>query len=413
MQKSKIIFYLSAFILLLPLVLQGQISDTIFFGAEESDSLITVECSFESLPALDSTFIMNIKLKALDSDFNNRTANYQPPVKIYKHLKEIGKPKIKYQRTENSLWLISTGPSPYLKLQNGADSLIKWPLPILMKDSLNISVPIKVNGVGKLDISLTERTCIMNPLVFYISIVIDENGKLQYLGKNPPSLATPLGAHPYLFAKDINDHLVGRIVRSDREPDVLMEPFDIEVQIDPKFKVKDSSQVRLNMTAMSATLEEIQYEIVLAHNLKIDSIPPSQGTNPGPDSSFTAAFTIIPQGPGRSFLSFEVFGRMETPRGFQQIGSKVSYEMVFGNDGELLYLGKIDPFKAGFEAGNPVYAPIDGIMEFKDGGYGLRVERSEPDFVYDRLNEQRIQDSTNNALRMDSINQIEQEIAPE
>jgi len=409
MKKNDLFCYLLIFLMILPLAVQAQITNPILFGPEESDSLLTIECEFKELPALNTTVEMVVKVKALNSEFNNRTANYRPIKRNRVHLKEIGKQEGKYRTNKNSNWWITTGPSTYLQLQDKSDRLIKWLLPILPGDSLEFTIPLVINGVGKLDINVTERTQIMDPLIFHIAMIIDESGQLTYLGKNPPPTKTPLKAHPYLFDQNIRDHLIGAVSRSPRNGEVLLEPFDIKVFIEPNLQVEQNSRAEFVMTAMSPEIEEIQYEIVRAHNIKIDTIPPSQGGNPGIDSAFSTSFNVMPLAAGRSFLSFEVFGRLESGRGYQKAGSKVSYELIFDSDGQLLYLGSVDPFRVGFEPGNPTYTPIDKIMEFQAGQYGLKVERSEPDFVYRRVDDARILDSINAAQRLDSLKLLEQE----
>ena len=409
MKKNNTFCYFLFFMMIFPLIVQAQISNPILFGPEETDSLLTIVCEFKELPALNTTVDMVVKVKALNSDFNNRTANYRPVKRNGVRLKEIGKRTDIHRTNKNSIWRVTAGPSPYLQLQDRSDSLIKWPLRILPGDSLEFTIPLTINGVGKLDINVTERTQILDPLIFHIAVIIDESGQLIYLGKNPPPIKTPLLAHPYLFNQNIRDHLVGAVSSSPRTGEVLLEPFDINVLIEPNLQVEQSSRVEFAISAMSPAIDEIQYEIVRAHNIKIDTIPSSQGDNPGIDSVFTTSFNVTPLAAGRSFLSFEVFGRLETMRGFQKAGSKVSYELIFDNGGQLLYLGSVDPFKVGFETGNPIYTPIDNILEFQDSRFGLKVERSEPDFVYERVNEARILDSINAAQRLDSLKLLEQE----
>ena len=158
---------------------------------------------------------------------------------------------------------------------------------------------------------------------------------------------------------------------------------------------------------MSADIDQIQYEIISATNLKIDTIPASQGDNPGEDQKFAVSFGITPLAEGRSFLSFEVIGHPADVAPGRVVRSKMGYHLIFGKDGNLLYIGEVDPFAVGFEPGNPAYKRIEAIMDFDSMLYGLKAERSLPDYLMKRKQEERIQDSIRRAASRDSLDKPE------
>ena len=339
----------------------------------------------------------------MSPELNNRAFNRTPLDVSDPNLKEIGKRKHILILDSVIDWSLTAGPVPYIEM---GDTDLGWSMPIKVGDSLTASLPLYISGVGEFNLILMERDLVKDFLEFHVTIVIDELGQTFYVGKYPPPHSNPLGAHPYSFGEELEMNLIGKKMP---KGDGLLEPFDINILIDPVLKVGQSSRIACSMAAMSSEIEEIQYEIVRATNLKIDKIPSSQDVNPGEGMRFETSFNITPQAEGRSFLSFEVIGHPAGSKAGIVISSKMGYHLIFGEDGDLLYIGKFDPFAAGFRPGNPAYARIDGIMDFDSMLYGLKTERSLPDFLAQRKSEERIQDSIRRAKLSDSLEVIDKE----
>jgi hypothetical protein len=264
-------------------------------------------------------------------------------------------------------------------------------------------VPFNVNGVGQFDIALTEKNEPRGFLQFRIAGQISEQGDLIYLGKYPPPQEMPLGMHVHAFGDTLSTHLEGEIVSEGSTVENWPEPFSIDMTITPTLSLKNTSKAEITMSTVTDQIVEIQYEIIRASNLKIDSIPPSQGDNPGPNRDFSCSFLITPQKTGKSYLGFKAFGRVRYVRHSQYIGSEIGYHLVFDDSGKLLYMGESDAFAVDFNAGLEGYSQTEKLLEYSETGYATRIERSKPDYQLDRKQEQFIQDSIRRANEADTL----------
>jgi hypothetical protein len=397
--KLSIIVILIAFFFL-PIALLSQVTNPIVFSADDTDSLIEASFEFSSLPAYNVTSTLHIKLRAINSrlmehalEKSSRDRNL-PGVR----LKDMGPEKLTSPK-ELRLNLV-VGPSRYTGFK---DTVLTWGLPIVAGDSMLFAFPTTFRGVGEFSVVVSEASGSRGMVNLQATIVIGEEGKLVYLGKAPAPFKNPLGAHPYIFGDDIVDNVQGLGVALRHVEMSLPEPFDVNLKIDPNLKVGKTSIADLSIQAMSADVKQLQYEIIAATNLQIDSLSPSPDTNPGIGERFDVSFRITPQKTGRSYLSFEIFGYNPDARYSNVIYSTLKYYLIFGADGTLLYMGGVDPFAVGFTKDNPAYKPIEGIMDFANTGYGEKEYRSEPDFEYDRINNQRILDSLEADKLLDTL----------
>lgn len=387
-------------ILIFPVILFSQINNPVVFTADDTDSLITAEFEFSTLPEYADSSIVKITLKAINSRLSEHALEKPNRIKRIPgvHLKDLGPEELKISKVLN-LNLVA-GPSRYTGF---FDSVVAWNPPINAGDSMVISIPLQFKGVGEYNIVISEVSGIKDAVNLRVSMVIGEDGKLVYLGKAPAPFGNPLGVHPYVFGKVIRDVLAGQTDSSRHVGIALSEPYDIKLTIDSNLQVGKTSIANLSIEPMSDSIEQLQYEIIAAHNLKIDSLSPSPGRNPGIGNKFDVSFQITPTKPGRSYLAFEIFGYDPDARHSDIISSALRYYLVFGTDSALLYMGSIDPFAAEINTDNPAYKKIKGIMDFADTGYGEKVYRSEPDFEYDRINDRRIQDSITSSKLIDTI----------
>ena len=388
--KSTKFLLLINFIIIFPALLIGQNNQSVIFNADETDSIIQAEFRFLSQPDYGKEAILQIKLRAISDELNKRALRMKPANVNIPNLKKIGQ-RTDVLKPSNAIeWSITAGPKVFITLP---DTIIVWNTPIETGDSLVYEIPCLINGVGEFNFILSEIGDTKDQIKTQMVVVLDAEGKTIYTGKYPPPHSNPLKAHVYCFGENIETFLEGKEILWKEYSRGVQEPFDIRMLIEPTLKVGHTSEVKLAIKAMSAKIDDIQYEIVQARKLQIDTIPTSQGENPGNDIPFEASFNITPLAPGRAYLSFEVFGLYEDIRHGDLVRSKISYNLIFGNDSTLLYMGEVEPFEAGFEAGNPAYQRIDGIIEFKDAKIGYKTQRSQPDFQYDRKNEERISDS--------------------
>jgi hypothetical protein len=377
--------------------LPAQINNPIIFEGDETDSLLKAEFRFTPLPAYGQVCSLHVKLTAVGPELNQRAMSQRQPNVNNPKLKPVGKRQDVFKPDTTIILSMTAGPDPYFEMP---DTAIVWMMPINDGDSLTAAFPIFINGVGEYNLILAEKGFLKDFLKFHLTIVIDEEGKLSYLGKIPPPYPNPLEAHPYAFGPKMKTSLAGQKMPKGKG---LLQAFDIEMSIEPMPKVGQKSKVSCSIAAMSTDIEQIQYEIVRATNLKIDTIPASQGDNPGEAQRFDVSFGIIPLAVGRSFLSFEAIGHPVGSVPGKVVKSKMGYHLIFGSDSSLLYIGENDPFSVGFEPGNPAYYRIEAIMDFDSTLYGLKPERSLPDYMMKRKQEERIQDSIRREASRDTI----------
>jgi hypothetical protein len=388
----KILYYLLIIGLLIicPIALFGQINNPILFTADETDSLMNAEFRFIPLPEYGKESILQIKLSAISNSLNNRAMRMNVYNTKSPKLKEVGK-RTDILHTDNSIeWIMTAGPESYIHLP---DTINAWKPIIKAGDSLVFDILSLFKGVGEFSFILSDIGNSKDQIKLQFVVVLDEDGKAVYIGKYPPPYLNPLEAHVYCFGDNIETALEGKEIFRRNLAIGVLEPFDIVLNIEPTPRVGITSEVHFSISAMSAGIKDIQYEIMHARKLKIDTISASQGDNPGKDERFETSFKMTPVMPGRAFLSFEVFGFYKGGRHGDMTRSKVSYNLIFDSDSSLLYMGKVDPFEAGFKTGNPAYQKINNISEFKDAKIGFKTQRSIPDFQYDRKNEERISDS--------------------
>lgn len=381
--------------------LTAQINNPVVYTEDETDSLLRVEFQFDPPPKYGQVCSLHIELEAASSELNRRAMSQQQVNVNNPNLKEIGKRQDVFRPDTSINLSLTAGPDPYLEMP---DTILNWVIPINEGDRLTASIPFFVNGVGEYNLILSELGYLNDFLKFHLAFVIDEEGGLNYIGKYPPPYPNPLKAHPYAFGEKIKTSLVGQKMPKGKG---LMEAFDIKMFIEPTPKVGHKSTMSCSIAAMSADLDQIQYEIVRATNLKIDTIPASQGDNPGEEQRFDVSLGIIPMAVGRSFLSFEVIGHPKGSPPGRAIGSKLGYHLIFDSDSSLLYMGRNDPFAVGFEPGNPAYNRIKTIMDFDSTLYGLKAERSLPDYLMERKQEERIQDSIRRAAERDTLDKLD------
>jgi hypothetical protein len=399
----KLIFFTGLIVIFsLPVALFSQTTNPIVFSADDTDSLLEASFQFSPLPEYNQTSTLDIKLKAVNSRLTDHAMRslaesfYNPRTRD----KAVLSPGLK---TNKGLELdLVAGPPRYT---NFDDTLLIWKPPISAGDSMILSIPIDFNGVGEFNVIISEASRAKDRVFLRIVIAIGEDGKLVYLGKAPVPYNNPLGTHPYVFGNKIEDQLKGLKTTTRRAGTSASEPFDVKLSIDPNLKVGQTSIANLEIEAMSDTVEQLQYEIIAARNLQIDSLSPSPDINPGIGNRFDVSFLITPQKTGRSYLSFEIFGYKPSARHSRIINSRMKYYLIFGADSTLLYMGSVDPFAVGFDKENPAYKPIESIMDFANTGYGEQKYRSEPDFEYDRINNQRVLDSLEASKLIDTLKQ--------
>lgn len=227
----------------------------------------------------------------------------------------------------------------------------------------------------------------------HLVVVLDELGNPVYFGKYPPPYENSLGAHPYVFGDSIAVHHEGLRQEIHAYQSTLANAFDIKMIIDPTPVIGEPSDVRFTIEPMTDEIKALQYEITAGHNIKIESLPESPGDNPGPGNTIQSAFKITPMDTGPTYLGLEIFGLMPDSKISELAGSKIGYNLVFGPDSTLLYMGQTDPFAVGFDMNNPAYEKIRPIAEYIDKQYGKKTYRSKPDFHYQRKNTERIEDS--------------------
>jgi hypothetical protein len=377
--------------------LPAQTNNPVVFMEDESDSLLRAEFYFSPFPEYGRVCSLQVKLVAMSSELSQRAMNRQQPTVNNPNLKPIGKRRDIFKPDTTIIFSLTAGPDPYFEMP---DTALIWMMPINEGDSLTATIPYFIGGVGEFNLILSERGLLKDFLKFHLTFVIDEDGGLSWLGKFPPPYPNPLKAHPHAFGAKMETSLAGKKMPRGKG---LLEAFDIEMSIELTPKVGQKSKVSCSIAAMSTDIDQIQYEIIRATNLKIDAIPASQGDNPGEEQKFTVSFGITPLVEGRSFLSFEVIGHPADVAPGRVVRSKMGYHLIFGRDGNLLYIGEVDPFAVGFEPGNPAYSRIEAIMDFDSTLYGLKAERSLPDYLMERKQEARIQDSIRRAASRDSL----------
>jgi hypothetical protein len=257
--------------------------------------------------------------------------------------------------------------------------------------------------VGQYTLQLIEMDNSQDIIKMLVSIVLDEEGNLDYLGKFPPPMSYPLGAHHYVFDEKIHTRVEGRATKSRMHQKSWPEPFDIDMTFSPTPKVAERSRVDLTIAPYIPGVTDMQYEIIGATNLIIDSLSPSPGPIPAEIENFGVSFQIMPKSAGRSYISFEIFGYRPEAERSKMPFSRIDYHMIFGSDSSLLYMGEVDPFAVGFESGNPAYEAIDEIMDFSQTGYGEKVYRSQPDYEHERIREQFVRDSIEASRMQDTL----------
>ncbi|NIS16406.1 MAG: hypothetical protein GWO41_08530, partial [candidate division Zixibacteria bacterium] len=298
------------------------------------------------------------------------------------------------------------GPESYV---SAPDTVISWVPPIEVGDTLTAEIPIKFNGVGEFIVQLLEMDNTKDVIRMMVSVVINEEGELMYMGQYPTPDKYPLKAHHYVFGQEIQARVEGKSVRTGIQRQTWPEPFDIDMTFSPKPEVGKRTIVDLSISPLIPDVKDLQYQIIGATNLQIDSLSSSPGTMPENIDRFEVSFQMIPQKTGRSYISFEIFAHRPDARHSSKPFSRIDYHLVLGSDSSLLYMGEVDPFAVGFETGNPAYEAIDEIANFAGTLYGEKVYRSEPDYEYNRINEQRIIDSIEAGKLIDTLETGDQE----
>ncbi|MBD3382938.1 MAG: hypothetical protein GF404_12170 [candidate division Zixibacteria bacterium] len=387
--------------LCMPVYTGAQIDKSLVFGPDETDSLLEVRFVFNELPAYGDSGSLRVEFKVLDRSFNARavqTGQIQHKIRNRRLNKLPERPSVSLDKEVR--FSLTAGPNNYFAMP---DSLLVWEAPLDSGAVRTIEIPYFVRGVGQFDIALTETTRPVEYLQFRIVGQITEDGTLAFLGKYPPVQINPLGMHIHTYGDSLSLYLAGKKQTERIRGESWLEPFEIDMRIIPVLKVGQTSRVYATMKAVTGEIEEIQYEITRASNLKIDSISISQGDNPGEGEQFTCSFLVTPRKAGRSYLAFRVFGRAEDKRHNPYVGSEIDYHLVFDDDGQLLYMGEKDPFAIGYAGGMEGYTRTDKLVEYSETGYATRVERSKPDFRMERMHNQFIEDSISRARQQDSL----------
>jgi hypothetical protein len=385
-----------------PLAMFAQVNNPVVFLVEDTDSLLYSEFHFSPLPRYDQICTLTVRLVSQSEEVNAHA--FKTP-SIQKKKPGSIRPGILVTGKELDL-NFKAGPESYV---SAPDTVLSWVPPIEVGDTLTAEIPIKFNGVGEFIIQLLEMDNTKDMIRMMVSVVIDEEGNLLYLGQYPAPDKYPLKAHHYVFGQKIQARVEGMSVRTGIQRQTWPEPFDIDMTFSPAPKVGKKTMVDLSISSLIPDVTDLQYQIIGATNLQIDSLSPSPGIMPESIDRFEVSFQVIPQKTGRSYIAFEIFGYRPDAKYSEKPFSRIDYHMVFGSDSSLLYMGKVDPFAVGFGTGNPAYEAIDEIADFAERLYGERVYRSEPDYEYDRINEQRIIDSIEARKLIDSLDTGDQE----
>lgn len=384
----------------------AQVDNSLAFGPEETDSLLEVRFIFNKLPVFGDSGILRVEFEVLDRSFNARavqTGQIQHKIRNRRLNKLPERPSVSLDKEVR--FSLTAGPNNYFDLP---DSLLVWEAPLDTGAVRTIEVPYFVRGVGQFDIALTETTRPVEYLQFRIVGQIAEDGNLVFLGKYPPPETNPFDMHVYTFGDSLSLYLLGKKQTERIRGESWLEPFEIDMHITPVPRVNQTSEVHATIKAVTGEIDEIQYEITRATNLRIDSISESQGDNPGEGQQFTCSFLVTPQKTGKSFLAFRVFGRAEDKRYNPYVGSEIGYHLVFDEDGQLLYMGETDPYATGYTGGMQGYSRTDKLLDYSATGYATRVERSKPDFRMERMHNQFIEDSISRARQQDSLDTVDE-----
>jgi hypothetical protein len=396
-----IAFSLSIFLMFSP-TLRAQIENPVVFDLEDTDSLLYAEFYFSPLPEYNKECNLTFRLVSKDEEVNVHA--FKSPNIKRDDLRFI-RPDILIEGKELDFKL-TIGPDRYVSL---ADTILSWVPPIEVEDSFKATVPFIITGVGQYTMQLLEMDNTQDMIRMMVSIVIDEEGKLVYLGKFPPPHSYPLGAHHYIFGDEIKTHIVGKSSESSLHKKSWPEPYDIEMTFSPVPEIGMRTNVDIKIEPKIPQVTDLQYEIIGATNLFMDSLSPSPGRVASGSKRSAISFQMVPQKPGRSYISFEIFGYRPGAERTQMPFSRIDYHMVFGSDSSLLYMGEIDPFAVGYQAGIPAYGAIDEISEFSGTGYGEKVYRSEPDYEQDRIREQFVRDSIKASQAIDTMETEDQQ----
>jgi len=405
MRKKDILFF--SFVFSLMGFALGQNANPIVFTAEDNQGLIEARIEISPPPAYNQESTLKILLRAASPELNRRIIARPRVMPNDPRIKPLGKQidLLKETDTISAMELmLSAGPQPYIHLP---DTTLHWSTPIKAGDSLLISLPLKITGVGEFNLTLTEQGYARDFIQFPFTIVVDEEELPDYIGKSPAPFANPLKAHPFAFGDKLTDRIMGEKLNYRFGREVASQPFDIKLTIEPNLRVGHTSEVRLEIAPMTSRLTDLQYEIIHATNLSIDTLPPSPGDNPGENANLTLVFAVVPNSVGRSFLSIEIFGYDAQSKVAKLQGTTWQAHLIFAEDSSLLYAGALDPFAVGYIPGNPAYKKIAGISQQIETRYGLKTLRSQPDFEWERLNQARIQDSLRALQRADSLQKIE------
>lgn len=213
-----------------------------------------------------------------------------------------------------------------------------------------------------------------------LALAIDEDGNTMCAGTERSCALTVVPPHPRRNTESV------RLCFAQAEPGQVQQEKrhfigDFVFRFAPS--ITDTVFVDFRLDCQKSLYSRVYFVLEHSTNIKTSPLPESWGDRAGPSEPYRfydGRFTFNIIRPGLTYINFKVIGRNPAVRGAEWITTEFPAYLVFGQQGELLFIGNFDPFTRFRSKSDPMLASVSELLDAGNRNFRTKFVVSQPDY---------------------------------